>query len=90
MLQEIRMRSIQNINVDKNKQCFIKMHAVAPLELEVFSAGSVQVSVKPQAAATPAAVLMIHRYCGNTKYTIFQYCTPDVCDLGKTVKLTVI
>ena len=34
-----------------------------PLELAGFSGGSVQASVKPQAAATPAAVLTIHRYC---------------------------
>lgn len=35
---------------------------LVPLELEVFSGGSVQVSVKPQAAAIPAAVLTTHRY----------------------------
>lgn len=50
-------------------QCFVKVCAAAPLELEEFSAGSEQVSVKPQAAATPAAVLTIHRYCGNNKCT---------------------
>ena len=36
--------------------------AVVPLELVVFSGGSLQESVKPQAAATPAALLTIHRY----------------------------
>lgn len=33
-----------------------------PLKLEGFSGGSVQVSVKPQTAANPAAVLTMHRY----------------------------
>ena len=42
--------------------------AVLPLELVVFSGGSLQESVKPQAAATPAALLTIHRYCGGEKY----------------------
>lgn len=44
----------------------------APLELEEFSAGSAQASVKPQVAATPAAVLTIHRYCRNIKCTPFS------------------
>ncbi len=38
-----------------------------PLKLAGFSGGSVQVSVKPQAAAIPAAVLTMHRYWGTEK-----------------------
>lgn len=34
-----------------------------PLELAAFSGGSVQVSVRPQTAAIPAAVPTMHRYC---------------------------
>ncbi len=40
----------------------IHVCVMAPLELGVFSARSAQMSVRPQAAATPAALLTIHRY----------------------------
>lgn len=41
---------------------FMLMGLRVPLKLAGFSGGSVQVSVKPQAAAIPAAVLAMHRY----------------------------
>lgn len=41
---------------------FMLLLLSVPLKLAGFSGGSVQVSVKPQAAAIPAAVLTMHRY----------------------------
>lgn len=46
----------------QNHVCFHKNRSASPLELVGFSDRSAQVSVKPQAAAIPAAVLTMHRY----------------------------
>ncbi len=45
----------------------IHVCVMAPLELGEFSARSAQTSVRPQAAATPAALLTIHRYYRKKK-----------------------
>ena len=51
---------------DKKLQSTCSFHvnviAPVPLKLAGFSGGSLQASVKPQAAAIPAAVPTMHRY----------------------------
>lgn len=63
---------------------FSPKRSLVPPEVAAFSGGSVQVSVRPQTAAIPAAVPTMHRYCASRETERFSTIRPNRSTTGVT------